>query len=227
MRSSFRATALAMLVALAGRPAARAQAPAPQVPESADPAQRHQPATLADPTVHRHLGFFIRPDVGFGYAQTSASSGSNTSKLSGGAGFVGVAIGGAVAENVILAGNLFGVGVSQPTLTVNGSSSSTSSTDTGLGGVGLEVDYYFMPVNLYLGATLAATKQTLTASGRRYETGTGVGAILAVGKEWWVSDHWGLGLAGKLLLSSNQDTGTNPPTWNAAGLSAVFSATYN
>ena len=55
----------------------------------------------------------------------------------------------------------------------------------------------------------------------------GFGAKLAVGKEWWVSDHWGLGLAAEAVLAITPDSGTNPPTWTTFGGGLTFSATYN
>ncbi|GAC1537636.1 MAG: hypothetical protein NVS2B9_03980 [Myxococcales bacterium] len=49
----------------------------------------------------------------------------------------------------------------------------------------------------------------------------------ALGKEWWGSSHWGLGLAAHLSMSVNQESGTNPPTWTGWGATVAFSATYN
>jgi hypothetical protein len=46
-----------------------------------------------------------------------------------------------------------------------------------------------------------------------------------LGKEWWVSDTWGLGVAGMLLASGNGGGGGSTfTTWSGA---ILFSATYN
>jgi hypothetical protein len=50
----------------------------------------------------------------------------------------------------------------------------------------------------------------------------------AIGKEWWVSDHWGLGASLNGIFASNQDTGgTNPPNISSTFWGLSFSATYN
>ena len=139
----------------------------------------------------------------------------------------GIAIGGAVMENLILAGHIYSAVTVNPTVTVNGVSHETTNTDASMTAIGPELDYYFMPLNLYLSGTVAITKQSVRVNGIRADTDTGFGAQFAVGKEWWVSDHWGLGLAGRLAWSTNKDSGSNSPSWDAWGASALFSATYN
>jgi len=51
--------------------------------------------------------------------------------------------------------------------------------------------------------------------------------VLALGKEWWVSDHWGLGVAGHISFSSNQDPVASNNTLTTWAFGAAFSATYN
>jgi hypothetical protein len=53
-----------------------------------------------------------------------------------------------------------------------------------------------------------------------------------VGKEWWVSDNWGLGLSGQMVPGTFR--GKDPdltlglvPSWKATAFSLLFSATYN
>lgn len=233
MRSIARVTITLVAALTIGATAALAQANAPvqAPPDAGQPPPPPPPPPgwyrPADPTAHRHLGFFIRPDIGLGYAESSASSGSNSVKLSGGAGTFGVSIGGAVKENLILAGHLYGIGMRNPDVTVNGASQNTTDTDFTLVGIGPELDYYFMPQNVYVSLTLAITKQSVSEGGVSSDTDTGFGLELGAGKEWWVSDHWGLGVAGKFTFSTNKDSGSGSPTWNAWGLAAVFSATYN
>ena len=68
---------------------------------------------------------------------------------------------------------------------------------------------------------------SMTTSGTSSSSQAGFGAKVGVGKEWWVGDHWGLGLAGQFFLGINQDTGGDPPTWATLGGGLAFSATYN
>jgi hypothetical protein len=56
-------------------------------------------------------------------------------------------------------------------------------------------------------------------------TKTGFGFNLMVGKEWWVSDNWGLGVALQLLLAGAKDRdGTE---WDSGALAVLFTATHN
>src|SRR5713226_1245709 len=76
------------------------------------PASSTVPEPVAPPvdaTMHRHFGFFLRPDLGVGYMTTSEPTGTSAGDvtISGLAGVFGFAIGGAVAENVILAAHLY------------------------------------------------------------------------------------------------------------------------
>ena len=228
MRLTGSLAALLVTAVAPGAPSyAQANAPPPNQPVQAPPSA---PAATSptDGTIHRHLGFFIRPDIGFGYVSSSATSGRTEATYSGGAAFVGVSIGGAVAENLILAGHVYGTGIRDPSLSLSGVSQSTSDVDVTLGGIGPEVSYYFMPANVYVSAAVALTRGSIRNGGQQEDTETGLGLMLGVGKEWWVSDHWALGAGGRFMTSWNKDSSAaNAPTWSTWGLGAVFSATYN
>ena len=187
-------------------------------------------ATSAQAQVHAHDGFFLRLDLGGGYLEHSSPTNSvlGDMKVSGGAGSFGVAVGGAVAENLILAGHLYSSAISNPSISYSsGASGNTSDTTMSMVGIGPELTYYFMPVNLYVSGTLAATRLHSSTNGQDGDSDWGVGMRLALGKEWWVSDNWGLGLAGLFSWSSNKDQGAGAPTISTWGLGVAFSATYN
>jgi hypothetical protein len=183
-----------------------------------------------DSTVRRHFGFFIRPDLGLGYMHTSEPTGTSLGDMtiSGAAGLFGVVIGGAVSENVIIAGHIYDAVVVDPTVSFSsGASSGTSNAKIAMFGFGPSVTYYWMPSNIYFTGSLAVTRLTLSNNGRDANSDYGIGGRFGFGKEWWVSDHWGLGIAGHLSLSTNKDTGSNPPTLSTWAFGATFSATYN
>jgi hypothetical protein len=48
-----------------------------------------------------------------------------------------------------------------------------------------------------------------------------------VGKEWWISQNWGFGLAGEFIAASMKDETDPKVTWTASAYSLLFSATYN
>lgn len=176
---------------------------------------------------HQHDGFFLRPELGIAYMKSSASQLGNDYAVYGGAADLSIAVGGAVAENLILAAHLYSTAASNPSVELNGLKASTSDTTSGLVGIGPQLTYYFMPVNLYLSGTLALTRLVAETNGVESKTDFGIGARLAVGKEWWVSDNWGLGLSAHLGLSSNKDQGTDGARFGSWTSGVSFSATYN
>ena len=65
-----------------------------------------------------------------------------------------------------------------------------------------------------------------------YASGSGVAGFIAVGKEWWVSANWGLGVALFACYGSAGDGSTRGQIMNAGPMSSfeavvLFSATYN
>lgn len=185
--------------------------------------QPSAPVGTPDPTAHRHLGFALRLDAGIGGIGISAPSPMPSS--SNVSGSFGIIIGGAVTENLILAGDLWGTGVfGGYGMMQNG------GTGYGVGGLGLNVTYYFMPVNVYVSASPSVTTLTSMTHSNSTTSATssaGFGAKIAVGKEWWVGDHWGLGLAGQFFSSWNGSQGAVTGTWTMLGGGLAFSATYN
>lgn len=177
-------------------------------------------------TFNRHLGFYLNLDLGLGYLGSSASFAGSDFKLSGAAGEFSIAIGGAIQENLILAGQLWGYSASDPEATIDSVSVPGPATLT-LTGIGVDLVYYVMPANLYLSITPSLTSLSVEQGGVSESTETGVGLRLAVGKEWWVSERWGVGLNGNLALASNKDKGPGAPTWGSFAIAVAFSATYN
>lgn len=174
-----------------------------------------------DSTIHRHLGFYFHVDVGGAFFLTEGPHGEFASAAAGGGALISIAGGRAVAEDWILAGEIWGVVV--PSSTV----STTSSTVT-LGGLGVNVTHYFTPVNIFLTLTPSATVVAGDGgSGTSGRTQVGFGTRIALGKEWWVSEHWGLGVALQGFLAINRDPGTAASTRWTMGGGILFSTTYN
>lgn len=169
----------------------------------------------AESTVHRHLGFFFRADIGVGYL-SSSTGGAPQLTLNGASVPLGLAVGGAIAEDWILAGEIWGGFLPK---SVNGVSQTLF-----VYGYSLAVVHYFMPANVYLSFAPGITRLTLETGNTASSTSWGPGGKLAVGKEWWVGDHWGLGVAAEVFLTFNKDGDTNRTTV-APGL--TFTATYN
>jgi hypothetical protein len=209
MRCALKFSAAGALL-LAGT-AALAQEPAPYQPTRAG----------FDGTYQRHFGFYIRPDAGFGYMSLSGPGGT----IYGLSGLAGLAIGGAIKENSILAVHIIDSVAQDPSVSGSGFSGTATGTSLTVSGIGPQYTYYFMPANAYVSTTLALTRVHISDSTTSFDSDWGFGTRVAVGKEWWAGDHWGLGLAGHFSFTSNQNgTGDTLTTW---ALGMVFSATYN
>jgi hypothetical protein len=168
-------------------------------------------------TVHRHLGFFFRADIGVGYVHSSsAASDGPQPPVSSLSIPIGFAVGGAVAEDWILAGEIWGVAGPQD----------VDPPGKGLlvYGYALAVVHYFMPANVYLSVAPGITRLMFVTGNTSVSSDWGPGVKLALGKEWWVGDHWGLGVAAECLVTFNKDGGASRTTV-APGL--TFSATFN
>jgi hypothetical protein len=178
--------------------------------------------------VHTHDGFFLQMDLGLGGMSSTVEDGGSELDLSGGAGQFSIGIGGALTPNFILAGQLWGVSVPDPDVELDGESFGQADATLGLSGIGVQLVYYFMPLNLYVSATPSITQLSIDDGDNDAESEVGLGVKLAVGKEWWVSDNWALGLNAQLAFSSNDDSDlAGAPEWSSAWFGVAFSATFN
>lgn len=195
---------------------------------------RYPPRRYYDPTAFRHVGFFFRFDLGLGYLGSRSTSASTSAadlgfdKSHGVAGELGLALGGAVAENAILAGHFWVASAFSPRLTAGGAVVPTSGDfSTTLFGIGPSFDYYFMPHNVYLTVTPSLTWLRFSDFGDTVDSDVGFGTRVALGKEWWVAPHWGIGLAGWFAFSFNKAGLVSNPTWDTYAGGLTFSATIN
>src|SRR2546428_4983252 len=109
----------------------------------------------------------------------------------------GIAVGGALSENNILAFHVWDVVATNPTISAGGSTFRNADATVTLIAFGPEYTVYTKD-NIYFALTPSLTRGTLSTSGRSSDTNWGFGLRGAVGKEWWVGDHLGLGVAGHL-----------------------------
>ena len=195
------------------------------------PARADTPADVrADDTAQKHRGFFLRLDLGAGYQGSSSTLSATDVSISGMSGAFGIALGGAVSDGVILGAHLFDVVASSPTVQAGSQSATASNAQLALLCFGPNATFYVMPANVYFSITVGVAVLTASRNGTTNNTQTGVGGRLQLGKEWWASEHWGLGLAAHLTLARNDDTsssGATPPTWTTVAGGVLFSATFN
>ncbi|MCB9515438.1 MAG: hypothetical protein R3C71_02905 [Candidatus Krumholzibacteriia bacterium] len=176
---------------------------------------------------HSHdAGFFLRLSAGGGGAKTEADvvlgSTPGTLEFSGGAGNMNIAIGGIVAPNLALHGTLWGWTVSGPNVDWSAGGDGWVPGDLTMAAVGGGATYYFMPVNLYVSSSLGFGRLDLEGG----STDAGFAMDFTLGKEWWVGERWGLGLAGSLGFHDipEKDADNN---WKGSSVGIRFSATMN
>jgi hypothetical protein len=163
----------------------------------------------------------------------SADLGPSDGKMSGGGGGFAFALGGALTRNLILFGELVQSIALDPKVEVGDMSATAEDASATLIGIGAGLAYY-MDNNLYLSGTLAFSQISIQDADNDEvgDTEFGPGLSLVLGKEWWVSDNWGLGLAAQLYAARMKDrqpafVGAETPTWQALGLNLLFSASFN
>jgi hypothetical protein len=134
-----------------------------------------------------HRGLMLRVTTGYGFGTLSASgAGVREGSLVVG---LGVDVGGTVAENLIVRGRLRGA------VSYYRDNDFGSDVLFSFGTLGLGVDYYFMPINIYVGGTVSLAGITRADDDRVNRSKAGMGLDLDVGKEWWISRRWGIGIA--------------------------------
>lgn len=214
---------------------ARAQSsdePVEPAPPSSD-----VPRPAAPPAgFHEHDGLYIRGAIGPAVLHASWKEGTYDWSVTGTGFAIAVALGGSVLPNLVIYAELTHSVASDPTRKVDDLSTTLTNYDVDLAGFGPGAEYYLVPANLYFSGTIAFSKLTSryngpsgsegTGSDLAIFTNTGIGATLMVGKEWWVSANWGMGVAGIVHLASMKITNEDSRV-TAEALSLVLSATYN
>lgn len=190
-------------------------------PETADATDESQPA----PGAHTHDGFFIRLAPGVGYSIATAEIGGVEYTYRGGGPVSQIAIGGAIFENFILHFTALFASIVDPELEVKGV---VQNVDSRLeyGGAAAGITYYFMPINFYVSGSLgvAALNRRDSEDEAKLDIDPGFVIDFTFGKEWWVSDNWGLGVAGQTTLAVIP---VNDYEWTTFTAAILFSATYN
>jgi hypothetical protein len=220
-----------------GTPIARAQS-SNEPPRYTPPPPAYPPRPV-EPLrgFHRHDGFFLRLATGLSALHASWKEGSNDYAINGTGIALGMAFGGALTPNLVLYGEITGVVARDPTQKLNGASTTLTDYDVSFPGIGPGAAYYLMPANVYFSGTLAFFRLTQgyhgpspgsegTGGDGRIITNLGVGAAVVMGKDWWVSTNWSLGVAGLVHLAWMEVRHYHSHA-TAEAYSLLFSATYN
>lgn len=147
-------------------------------------------------TRHRHDGFFLRILNGFGYwlvVEKDYTGGDR--EFEGFAGVLRLQVGHEIADNLVLFGEYGVFTMEKPDMNWQGETVSEADAEVAIVELGVGLTYYFMPINIYLSGSLTLSGNSIDLKGEEAETGGGLGGYFAVGKEWWISENWGIGVA--------------------------------
>ncbi len=181
---------------------------------------------------HRHDGLFLRMSTGPGFGVFMGKGTKNHGPVAiydDPEGYVSTwgfvfSIGGNVAENLILHAEFAGMG---------GFAGQSEHHEFGGHHLGLGVTYYFMPANIYITGSVGPSFVTMTRNDTfdhcdddmDLDAAIGIGASFGVGREWWISDNWALGVGAKLLYSYTAED-DDLDMHHVGGL-ILFTATYD
>ena len=182
----------------------------------------------ADSRPHTHDGFLLRLSLGFGYESLGIDDGDGTTiDISGFGVGSSIGIGGMVAENLAINADLFASTVFSPNVSQNGVElGEANDSSISLAGLGVGVTYWVMPLNLYLAGSFGLGQASINVEGTTFEADWGLAINALVGKEFWVGNEWGIGLAAQLIWS-NVPTEVDSADASYLAFNILFSATYN
>ena len=172
-------------------------------------------------------GFFMRLSAGFGSTSPEASEAGQTLELCCETGDLNFAFGGIVARNLAVHATLWGWVIENPDVKLTGMGTVTEKGDLVLVSIGAGVTYYVMPVNVYLSGSVGIGELSFDTSGIVTESDTGPVVDLTVGKEWWVSRKWALGVAGGFGWYSLQGGAFSNQDLDGTSWAVRFTATKN
>jgi len=143
---------------------------------------------------HTHDGFYLRLGGGLGYQSTSEDpdggkiKGTGTSWL--------LSIGGTPVPGLTIAGTIFTVFQSKPSVTI-GNLTADANSAVWMTGIGPIVDYYFDP---HEGFHLGGGPLFTSLNAINY-TATGYGVTAFTGYDFWIGNQWSVGPTLQLAYS--------------------------
>jgi hypothetical protein len=185
------------------------------------------------PGAETHDGGYLRMQFGFASMTITGKTASDTVEYSGGGASLAVAGGYAIMPHLIVFAEGLVAGNANSDVKLNGAASGMTTYGANVEGIGVGVSSYFGP-NLFAAAAILLAQASFdNGNGTTLASSkSGVAFDLTVGKEWWVSDNWGLGISGQMITASMK--GKDPdlvlgvaPNYRALGFALLFSATYN
>lgn len=186
---------------------------------------------MAQPRDHQG-GFFLRMSGGIGVANTEIEDVFPTTfglfdrlRFSGTSADWNFAVGAVVTPNLVLHGTTWGWAVSDPGVEVDSPSYRADGT-IAMNALGGGVTYYFMPGNIYLSGSVGIGGLNVDSQYGLGHSGIGIAFDISAGKEWWLGNTWGMGVAGGFSMHSIPDEDLEEQ-WHGTSLAVRLSVTHN
>ena len=187
-------------------------------------------AQTSDLGFHTHDGFYLSMSTGFNAVSISDKMDGKTIDFSGLGGIFDFKIGGALNSNLILHATLTSNSLVGPTMRLD-EKEDKASNEVALGEamIGGGFTYYY-PSNFFISSSLGIGNFTMIDGINKTAVSTprGFSMQLKLGKEWWVSKNWGLGIGftySKTALSMTTSGITERLNSNNFGI--LFNTTFN
>jgi len=148
---------------------------------------------------HKHDGIFLSLHTGWA-EQTTIGENLNTLgdiTLKHQASTTWIKIGGKNSSNFLLHFDLGFTTMNAPTITAQNnilSQNRLKDTSIQIVNAGIGGTYYFMPSNIFLTASIHDASAIYKNIDDQIDLNYGIGLMLAVGKEWWMSKNWAIGI---------------------------------
>jgi len=176
---------------------------------------------------HTHDGLYLNASLGLGWLRAKYAPSSSDWGSGSGSGLpAALSVGFAFANSLVLFAEFYEMQVRNP-------SGDSEIVDLEWQGVGPGLKYYLMPVNIFLSSSLLVSQFTAHNStpgdwryGLNLVSDWGITGRFSLGKEWWISSNWGLGIAGEIVLG-RMGGGDEGGSYSVKGLSLLASASFN
>ncbi len=193
---------------------------------AASSASAQPPAEVAGKHVHEDL--FVHALLGPSFILATTTADGQDLSASGGGATLRLAAGWNVARGLVVFAEVFADVTVSPTFEAGDLMDEPDDTAFGVSGVGAGLAYY-LGGNYYVSGSVDVVSLRLEyeEAGRTVtrESDEGLGGNITLGREFWVSDGWALGLAVQAFLGSVP--GANDTDWTVGTFGAGLSATFD
>lgn len=176
-----------------------------------------------------HDGFMFRYTLGLSNLSNTLTDGTNELNMNGMGASNSLIFGGSLNPNLVLGFELNATKVEGPTFESGGKSQTIKNSTLTNFNFGPAISYYF-PNNIYAGLGLGAAQFQSSNSDLDVKGASdiGFGVTVNAGKEWWVSENWGLGLNANIqYMSADDSKDCDNCTMSGTSVGVAFSATFN